>query len=182
MTTPLEPIPDDAVRDLYQAHGSVILSFLIRLTRGDQHAAEDMLQECLVRAWRHAEARTPTGEWSRAWLFTVARRIAIDRARAARTRPGEFSDERLAERPEPDDSFERLIDRNEVHAAIAALPERLRSVLIEIYFRDHSVAEAAQVLGVPSGTVKSRTYYALRALHEELVARGFLASGAEPPA
>jgi RNA polymerase sigma-70 factor (ECF subfamily) len=172
MTIPPGSVPDDAVQELYQAHGSVILSFLIRLTHGDRHRAEDMLQETLIRAWRHPEARTATGEWSRAWLFTVARRIAIDHARAARTRPGELSDERLAERPGPD-SIEPLMDRQEVRAAIAALPERLRSVLVEVYFRDRSIAEAAQVLGVPAGTVKSRTFYALEALRKELVARGF---------
>ncbi len=182
MTMPPGPMPDEAVRDLYEAHGSVILSFLIRLTHGDRHRAEDMLQETLIRAWRHPEARTATGEWSRAWLFTVARRIAIDHARSVRTRPAELNDERLAERPEPDDRFESLMDRNEVHAAIEALPERLRSVLIEIYFLDHTVTEAAQVLGVPSGTVKSRTFYALRALREELVARGFLPAKSDPPA
>jgi RNA polymerase sigma-70 factor, ECF subfamily len=182
MTMPPGPVPDEAVRDLYQAHGSVVLSFLLRLTHGDRHRAEDMLQETLIRAWRHPEARTPTGGWSRAWLFTVARRIAIDHARAARTRPSELNDERLAERPGPEDSFEPVVDRNEVRAAIAALPERLRSVLIEVYFRDHSVAETAQILGVPTGTVKSRTFYGLRALREELVARGFLPARSDPPA
>jgi RNA polymerase sigma-70 factor, ECF subfamily len=173
MTMPPGPVPDETVRDLYEAHGSVILNFLIGLNHGDRHRAEDMLQETLTRAWRHPEARTPTGEWSRAWLFTVARRIAIDHARAARSRPSELSDERLVDRPGPDDSIESLADRQEVRAAIAALPERLRSVLIEVYFRDRPVAEAAQVLGIPAGTVKSRTFYALQALREELIARGF---------
>src|SRR5215471_11356149 len=82
-------VPDEALRGLYDAHGPAILNFLVRLTRGDRHKAEDMLQETLVRAWRHPEARSASGEWSRAWLFTVARRIAIDHVRATRTRPGE---------------------------------------------------------------------------------------------
>lgn len=174
VTTAPERIPDEALRDLYEVHGSVILSFLVRLTRGDAHRAEDILQETFVRAWRHPEARSATGEWSRPWLFTVARRIAIDQARAALIRPGELSDERLGERPHPDDGYERVVDRNEVHAALAALPDRLRDVLIEVYFRDHTIAEAAENLGIPGGTVKSRTFYALRALREELIGRGFL--------
>jgi RNA polymerase sigma-70 factor (ECF subfamily) len=173
-----EPAADDAssdkaMRGLYEAHGTLLLNHLIRLTGGDRHKAEDILQETLVRAWKHPEARSATGEWSRAWLFTVAQRIAIDYVRAAAVRPGELHDERIDERPEHHDSYERIIDQAEVRAALAALPDRLRDALIEIYFRDRSVAEAAETLGVPAGTVKSRTYYALRALREQLVDRGF---------
>jgi RNA polymerase sigma-70 factor, ECF subfamily len=165
---------NDTFRRLYQTHGPVILNFLIRFTGGDRHRAEDLLQETLLRAWRHPEARLTSGEWSLPWLFTVARRIAIDHQRAAMVRPNELSDERLDERPEVDDRFERLVDVDAVRAALATLPDRLRDVLIEIYFRDHSVAQAADTLEVPQGTIKSRTFYALRALRDALLERGFI--------
>jgi RNA polymerase sigma-70 factor, ECF subfamily len=171
-------VPDsdhnDSFRRLYEMHGSVILNYLIRFTGGDRHRAEDILQETLLRAWRHPEARLASGEWSLPWLFTVARRIALDQLRSALVRPHELNDERIHERPELDDRFERLVDEEEVRAALASLPDRLRDVLMEIYFRDHSVAEASAILGVPKGTVKSRTYYGLRALREKLIERGFI--------
>jgi RNA polymerase sigma-70 factor (ECF subfamily) len=166
-------VPDAALRELFDTHGSVLLSYLIRITRGDRHRAEDILQETLMRAWRHPEARGDNGEWSRPWLYTVARRIAIDQLRAAMIRPNELGDERLDERPHPEDTFDTMIDREEVRAALLALPARLRDVLIEVYFRERSVAEASQALGVPPGTIKSRTFYALRALREVLLERGF---------
>lgn len=166
-----------SLRELYEEHGSVLLTYLISMTRGDRHRAEDILQETLMRAWRHPEARSPSGEWSRSWLYTVAKRIAIDHMRASMTRPTELGDERLEERPQTEDPFDQLVDQDAVRAAIAALPERFRDVLVEVYFRDRSVAEAAHLLGIPPGTVKSRTFYALRALQEELVQRGFV----DPP-
>ena len=173
-TEATQTVPDEVFERLYQTHGAVLLSYLVRLTRGDRHRAEDILQETLVRAWRHPEARSANGEWTRAWLLTVARRIAIDHIRAAMSRPSELGDDRLDERAPVDDGIDRWVDRAEVRAALAELPERFRDVLIEIFYRDHSVAEAAETLGVPAGTVKSRTYYGLRALREALVERGYL--------
>ncbi len=164
---------DAALRDLTDLHGSVLLTFLLRLTRGDRHKAEDILQETLIRAWQYPEARGPDGAWSRPWLFTVARRSAIDHARASQTRSPELSDDRLQVRVPADDGIERPIDAGEVCAALRSLPDGLRYVLVEMYFRERSVAEAAAVLAVPPGTVKSRTFYGLAALRDALLAQGF---------
>jgi RNA polymerase sigma-70 factor, ECF subfamily len=169
------PVPtyDDALRLAYETHGPILLNYLLRLTMGNRGMAEDILQETLMRAWNHPEARTEDGQWSRGWLFTVARRIAIDHIRSAQGKPTEQLDERIESRQTATDDIDRMINTREVRSAVARLPERLRSALIEIYFQEHSVAEAAQNLSVPEGTVKSRTFYALRALHEDLTARGF---------
>lgn len=167
------PADDEALRVAYRTHGPILLNYLSRMTMGNRALAEDILQETLVRAWNHPQARTADGQWSRGWLLTVARRIAIDHMRSVQGRSTEVLDERVAERQVADDDFERLLNARTVREAVASLPERLRGTLIEIYFRESSVAEAARNLSVPEGTVKSRTFYALRALHEELVKRDF---------
>jgi RNA polymerase sigma-70 factor (ECF subfamily) len=174
-------VDDEALRHLYQVHASDLLPYLIRLSGGDRHRAEDILQETLVRAWSHPEARGPDGRWTRAWLFTVARRIAIDHLRVIRARPTELPAERIEAYGVGGDEIERVLDAAEVRAALASLPERFRHTLIEIYFREHSIAEAARNLAVPPGTVKSRTFYALQALREALAARGFTFDPAESP-
>ncbi|GLZ01993.1 sigma-70 family RNA polymerase sigma factor [Actinoplanes sp. NBRC 103695] len=169
----LLPAQDEALRLAYAAHAPILINYLLRLTMGNRALAEDILQETLVRAWNHPEVRTADGQWSRGWLITVARRIAIDHIRADRVRATDVLDERIDEPPDGVDHIDRLIDSREVREAVARLPERLRSALIEIYFHAHSVSEAAQRLSIPEGTVKSRTFYALRALREDLVNRGF---------
>ncbi|HWS32528.1 MAG TPA: sigma-70 family RNA polymerase sigma factor [Actinoplanes sp.] len=178
---PAPPVPPrvvstadaDALRHLQQVHGPVLLSFLTRLTRGDVHRAEDIVQETLLRAWRNPDARNAEGRWSRGWLFTVAKRILIDQIRAAEVRPAEHSDEYIDVHARSEDEIDKLVDASEVRAALNSLPERLRVTLIEIYFQERSVSEVADLLAVPSGTVKSRTFYGLKALREALVKRGF---------
>ncbi len=167
------PANDEALGVAYRTHGPVVLNYLSRMLLGNRALAEDILQETLVRAWNHPEARTADGQWSRGWLMTVARRVAIDHMRSAQGRTTEVLDERIADREVAEDEVDRLLNARTVREAVASLPERLRSALIEIYFRESSVAEAARNLSVPEGTVKSRTFYALRALHEELVKRDF---------
>lgn len=167
------PANDEALGVAYRTHGPVVLNYLSRMLLGNRALAEDILQETLVRAWNHPEARTADGQWSRGWLLTVARRIAIDHIRSAQGRTTEVLDERIADQEVAEDDVDRLLNARTVREAVASLPERLRGALIEIYFRESSVAEAARNLSVPEGTVKSRTFYALRALHEELVKREF---------
>jgi RNA polymerase sigma-70 factor (ECF subfamily) len=101
----------------------------------------------------------------------VARNIAVDQHRARAARPKEVGAEALSAVPAPD-RLDRALEAWEVADALSTLREEQRQVLLETYYRGRSVAEAAAVLGIPPGTVKSRTYYALRALRLALEERG----------
>jgi RNA polymerase sigma-70 factor (ECF subfamily) len=154
---------------MYTDHGGPLLGYALRLTGGDRQQAEDIVQETLLRAWRHPEALT--GRPVRPWLFTVARNLVVDAHRARQSRPPEAGDSSLATLPGTDD-IDRALESWTVAEALADLSPQHREVLIETYYRGCSVAEAAAMLGIPPGTVKSRTYYALRALKLALEERG----------
>ena len=158
------------LRALWDEHGAALLAYCARLTDGDRGRAEDVVQETFLRAWRSAPALAEC-DAVRAWLFTVARRIAIDAHRARRARPAETGPEALAALP-ADDELDAALESWLVAEALAALTPAHREVLVETYYRGRSVAEASTVLGVPPGTVKSRAHYALRALRLALEERG----------
>jgi RNA polymerase sigma-70 factor (ECF subfamily) len=162
---------DSALRALFEQHAGPLLCYAVRLTGGDRGRAEDVVQETLLRAWRRPQALDPERGSVRAWLFTVARNVAVDAHRARRSRPAEVGEEALALVP-VDDAVDQALDAWLVADAMATLSPDHRAVLVETYYRGRSVAEAAAVLGVPPGTVKSRTFYALRALKLALEERG----------
>jgi RNA polymerase sigma-70 factor, ECF subfamily len=162
---------DQVLRLIYEQHAGPLLSYALRLTGGDRGRSEDIVQETLLRAWRHPEALDPDRGPVRSWLFTVARNVAVDAHRARRARPTEVGDDALALVPAVDE-IEQALDTWLVSDALATLSPDHRAVLVETYYRGRSVAEAAAVLGVPAGTVKSRTFYALRALRLALEERG----------
>lgn len=164
------PTADEGLlRALYSEHGGPLLGYVLRLTGGDRTQAEDVVQETLLRAWRHPEALA--GRPVRPWLFTVARNLVVDAHRARRARPQETDMDEQAMTAGTDD-IDRALESWTVAEALAQLSPGHRAVLVETYYRGRSVAEAAEVLGIPPGTVKSRTYYALRALKLALEERG----------
>lgn len=171
MRTRAEGSREEGLRALYDGHAPVLLAYALRLTGGDRARAEDIVQETLVRAWRHLDVLDDSAGPVRPWLFTVARRLAIDAHRARLARPPETGDAVLASVPDLDELGPAL-DRIVVADALHALSAEHRAVIVETYYRGRSVAEAASALGVPPGTVKSRCYYALRALKLALAERG----------
>jgi RNA polymerase sigma-70 factor (ECF subfamily) len=167
------PATDESVlKALFAEHGGALLAFAMRMCGGDRQSAEDVVQETLLRAWRHPEALAAERGAVRPWLFQVARRVAIDAYRARKARPTELSDDTLESVPAADDEIDAALQSWLVADALAALSAAHRDVLVETYFRGRTVSEAAAVLGIPVGTVKSRTHYALQALRLALEERG----------
>jgi RNA polymerase sigma-70 factor (ECF subfamily) len=154
------------VHAVYSEHGRAMLAYATRLLN-DRAAAEDVVQEALVRAWRNPQVLTNGKGSTRGWLLTVVRNLVIDRVRARAARPPE-----VAESPEQPavqrDHADAVATAVTVRAAMDSLSEDHRGVLEQLYFQGRSLGEAATALGVPPGTVKSRSYYALRALRRAI--------------
>jgi RNA polymerase sigma-70 factor, ECF subfamily len=159
----------EAIRELWRAHGTALMRFALKLTLGDRQRAEDIVQETLLRAWRHPEVVGGGQQAIRPWLFTVTRHVAIDMWRA-RSRTEEVIDDRQTERPDPVERIEQAVTALDVRAALSQLTLEHRQVIVEMYYHGQSVAEISQKLGIPAGTVKSRTYYGLRQLKRVLAA------------
>jgi RNA polymerase sigma-70 factor, ECF subfamily len=153
----------DLLRALHAEHGDALFAHALRLTGGDRQRAEDLVQETLLRAWQHPEALDPARGSVRAWLFTTARNLAIDAWRRRTARVGEVITDAPPELPAADET-DRAVESWLVAEALSRLSRPHREVLVECFYQGRSVAEAATKLGVPAGTVKSRTHYALRSL------------------
>ena len=167
-------VNDDAiVSALYRTYRDPLLAFVLRLTAGNREHAEDVVQETLVRAWREASRLDLSGPSLMPWLATVARRIVIDEHRRKRVRPAEAGEDVVAEMPVDDDTAATIL-RVMVGDAMRELSPAHREVLNATILCDRTVNEAARTLGLPVGTVKSRVYYALRALQVVLAERGVL--------
>lgn len=162
----------ELMRALHDEHASALWAYCVRLT-GDRVRAQDVVQEVLLRAWRHPEVLDQSQRSARAWLFTVARHLVIDEWRTGRAQREVSTDVLPEPRPSGDsDGTDRLLQSWVVAEALDRLSPDHREVLVECYYRGQSVAQAAVHLGVPPGTVKSRTHYALRALRLALQEMG----------
>jgi RNA polymerase sigma-70 factor (ECF subfamily) len=173
---PAEPVPEEELmRALYREHAGALFAYVLRLVAGDRYLAEDIVQETLLRAWKSATRLDPSARSLRPWLVTVARRIVIDGHRSRQSRPPETSPAALEQLPAQDE-LERSLRLMTISDALQDLSDAHREVLVETYFRGRTVNEAADELGLPQGTVRSRVFYALRALRNALEERGVTTS------
>lgn len=168
----MAPSRADLMRELHGQSGPALWRFAMRLTGGDRARAEDVVQETLLRAWRSPRVLEADADARQAWLFTVARHLVIDEWRSSRAR----LEVATAEPPEPvtADATDAALQSWLVEEALGRLSPEHRQVLVQCYFLGRSVADAAEHLGVPPGTVKSRTHYALRGLRLALQEMGVM--------
>lgn len=162
-----------ALAALYERHGQAVLAQVV-LAVGDRSLAEEVLQDTMLSVWRGAASFRGDSK-VRSWLIAIARRQARDRLR--RRRVPTVTDEVLsswpATEPGPEDLTLERAEAAVVAQAVAALGARYREVLGLVYGASLTLAETAQVLGVPVGTVKSRLAGARAALAVSLSRKGY---------
>jgi RNA polymerase sigma-70 factor (ECF subfamily) len=154
---------------LHDENAAPLLRYVRHLT-GDDHLAQDVVQETLLRAWKNPHILEEEVAAARAWLYIVARNIVIDDRRSARARR-EIGSETVPEGRRADPT-ESALNSWLVADALTQLTPDHRTVLVRAYYMGHSVAELAIAMDVPPGTVRSRLHYGLRALRLALQERG----------
>jgi RNA polymerase sigma-70 factor (ECF subfamily) len=154
------------VTRLYVENGAFVLSYVTGLLK-DRHLAEDVVQETMLRAWRHCAKFSAEKGSVRGWLIRVAHNIAMDKIRMRKSRPTEVAADSAPEAL-VEDHADVVVTAVHVRQALDRLSPGQRDVLEQIYLNGLTAREAAARLGIPEGTVFSRSYYALRTLRQEL--------------
>lgn len=155
-----------AFEQLYQRYARPVFGLALRRL-GDRGRAEDAVQETFASIWRSAGSYRPERGLGAPWLYAVARNAIVDRARARTETPADIPEE-AAQEAGPAERAEQGWVSWRVHSALEELPEREREVVALAYWSGLSQSEVAEFLGIPLGTVKTRTRAALMHLADIL--------------
>lgn len=140
---------------LYRRYSRPVFGLALRRL-GDRGRAEDAVQETFASVWRAAGSYKPERGPGAPWLYAVARNAIVDNGRARREPPVDAPDE-VAGDAGPAERAESGWIAWRVHRALAELPENERQVIELAYWGGRSQSEIADLLGIPLGTVKTRT-------------------------
>jgi RNA polymerase sigma-70 factor (ECF subfamily) len=154
----------DELRELYRRYAPELFGFATSAL-GDRELAEEVVQDVFAQLWRHAEDYDQRRASVRTWLYAIARNRIIDAHRRAAARPKRADgDASLDTAAEMDAALDHAVLRWQVTAALARLSPAHREVIRLAHYGGLTMREIAERTGVPLGTVKSRTSYALRHL------------------
>jgi RNA polymerase sigma-70 factor (ECF subfamily) len=145
----------NAFETLYHRYARPVFGLALRRL-GDRMRAEDAVQETFAAVWRSARTYRPDRGAGAPWLYAVARNAIVDRSRARSEPPGEAPDA-VADEPGPEEQTEAADVSWRVHRALEDLPQNERDVIELAYYGGLSQSEVADFLGIPLGTVKTRT-------------------------
>ena len=155
-----------AFEALYRRYARPVFGLALRRL-GDRGRAEDAVQETFASVWRSARTYRPERGPGAPWLYAVARNAIVDRSRGRTDASGDVP-ELASDEPDPAERTEQSWVAWRVHRALEELPEREREVIALAYWSGLSQSEVAEFLGIPLGTVKTRTRAALHRLADVL--------------
>jgi RNA polymerase sigma-70 factor (ECF subfamily) len=162
-----------ALERLFARAQTRVFRFLMRMVK-NQAIAEELLNEVFLSVWQNAHRYEGRSE-PLTWMLSIAHNKAISAMRKKTEMLGiaeESARVLAAEDDAPDIAAQKLDKRTKIRACIAELSPDHRTILDLVYYQEQSVAEAAEILGIPEATVKTRMFYARKKLSELLLARG----------
>lgn len=168
----------DALVELYRRYESILYRLGRRLLN-DEGMAEEMVQDTFVRVWRSASRFDPSRGSVRTFILVIARGAAADLRRRSASRPldvmpGHEIEQREGDSASGPDATDGVLLGMVVGDALDALPAKHAEVLRLHFDQDMSQSQIAERLDVPLGTIKTRSFHALRSLRRELQDRGVI--------
>jgi RNA polymerase sigma-70 factor, ECF subfamily len=159
------PLDDsgDKLRELYRRYSGELYGFALNALT-DRELAEEVVQDVFARAWRRAADYDPRRGSVRTWLYAITRNRIIDARRRAAVRPGLAQHEAEELPAELDSELEQAVLRWQMAAALTRLSPEHREVIRLAHYGGLTLREISERKGIPLGTVKSRTSYAMRTL------------------
>jgi RNA polymerase sigma-70 factor (ECF subfamily) len=162
---------EPAFAELYQRVAPAVFGLVTKVVRNPAQA-EEVTQEVFVELWRTAPRFDPARGTARSWIMTCAHRRAVDRVRSAEraARRDDLAGRRDQGRPydEVVEQVETSLEREHVRRGLDALTELQREAVVLAYYGGYTHREIAELLGVPSGTVKTRLRDGLIRLRDHL--------------
>ena len=162
---------EKAFNELYSRHARRLMGFFLRAFRYDEDEAADACQETFLKVWQAAEQFNPTSAF-RPWLYTIAYNICRSRFRHSEQVERYLAEQLATTADEYTDALELQLDNDTLQQALVTiletLPRESRTLFALRFEEELGIAQVAQILGIPEGTVKSRLHRLLQHLKQQL--------------